>query len=59
FTRTHEAQSVLAMFNLSDRPAPADLAGFGRLTVLEESGFADPAGCLEPFGAVFARIDGG
>ncbi|MFL5280021.1 MAG: alpha-glucosidase [Rhodopila sp.] len=59
FTRTHEAQSVLAMFNLSDRPAPVDLAGFGRLTVLEESGFADPAGCLEPFGAVFARIDGG
>ena len=54
----HETQRVLAVFNLSDRPVPPDLAALGRLTVLEESGFADPGGCLGPFGAMFTRIDG-
>jgi alpha-glucosidase len=56
FTRTHEGQGVLAVFNLSGQPVPLDLAAFGRLTVLDESGFADPGRHLGPFGAVFARI---
>jgi alpha-glucosidase len=59
FTRTYEVQRVLVVFNLSDRPVPLDLAAFGRLTVLAESGFADPGDRLGPFGVVFARIDGG
>jgi alpha-glucosidase len=49
---------VLAVFNLSGQPVPLDLAAFGRLTVLDESGFADPGRHLGPFGAIFARIAG-
>jgi hypothetical protein len=74
FTRTHEAQCVLAVFNLSDRLVPLDLAAFGPLTMLEESGFEEPGHtlgchslgghgpkgyCLGPFGAIFAQITGG
>jgi alpha-glucosidase len=56
FIRAYEGETLLAVFNLSDQPVPLDLAAFGSLTVLEESGFAAPGRRLDPFGAMFARV---
>jgi alpha-glucosidase len=56
FIRAYEGDNLLAVFNLSDQPAPLDLTAFGRLTVLEESGFAAPGSSLGPYGVMFARV---
>ena len=57
FVRDLAGQRVLAVFNLSDRPAAFDRTGFGRVSVLTDSGFGDPGAFLPPFGAMFAAVE--
>jgi alpha-glucosidase len=56
FVRTLDGQRVLAVFNLSDRPAAFDPKAFGLLSILKDSGFGDPGASLPPFGAMFAAL---
>ncbi len=57
FVRALDGQRVLAVFNLADRPVLFDRDEFGRLSVLEDSGFGDPGASLAPYGAMFAAVE--
>lgn len=55
FVREHEGQRVLALFNLSDQPAPLPPIEMGR--PLPASGFVlGPDGTLAPFGVHFSAL---
>ena len=60
FVRAHEGTRILALFNLAEAPAVADLGPFSGLLPLAETGFAVPidgdAALLPPFGVLFAML---
>ena len=61
FVRQHGAERVLAVFNLAEHPAVADLSAHAGLTPLPESGFTalmeGERAVLAPFGALFAAVE--
>ncbi|HEV2268231.1 MAG TPA: alpha-amylase family glycosyl hydrolase, partial [Steroidobacteraceae bacterium] len=61
FTRTYDSESILAAFNLSDRPQAAALPALGSITPLDDHGLnaGRVAGRkleLPPHGVFFARV---
>ncbi len=60
FLRTLDGQQVLAVFNLSDRPVPVDLSGFGDFRALAGSGsladVVDDIVMLPAYGTFFAAL---
>jgi alpha-glucosidase len=60
FVREAEGQRVLALFNLSDRPATVDLSGLPDVTPLPASGFAAEycggIACLPGYGVLFGSL---
>lgn len=56
FVRAFEGQRIIAIFNVSARPARFDAAPFGDIRPLPESGFAAALGWLPPYGALFGSL---
>lgn len=58
FIREHDGQRVIAIFNLSDRIVTLDTGRYGELGSLPGSGSDPAAGALQPYGAMFAAMEG-
>ncbi len=60
FIRTHDADRVLAVFNLADRAVPVSLHSFRDVAPLPASGFTSEINkgqaILPPYGALFAAV---
>ena len=61
FVRAHEGTRILALFNLAEAPAAADLGTFPGLRPLPQTGFAPTidgeTAVLPAFGALFAELE--
>jgi alpha-glucosidase len=61
FTRTLDSQSILAAFNLSDRPLTAALPPLGPISPLDDHGLSAGRVCgrtleMPPYGVFYARV---